>query len=92
VNVDSQTRPPERSSERIFTVGCTVDYIYGTVSGDGSYAFIDDHSFRVRTNLPPSRVRAFQQEFEVYLSHFEAERKAAESHHAATRAANVVIK
>ena len=83
---------PERPSYRAFTVGCTVDYVYGTVDQDGTYAFVDDHSFRVRTNLPPSRVRAFQREFEGYLSHFDAERRAAESKPAPTRAVNVVIK
>ena len=83
---------PARQAERIFSVGCTVDYIYGTLGGDGSYAFIDDHSFRVRTNLAPERVRAFQREFEGYLSFFDAQRRVAASRPAADRAVHVVIK
>lgn len=67
-------------SGRIFTVGSTVDYVYGTVVADGSYAFVDDHSFRVRTNLPPGAVRAFQRELGGYLSFFEAQRRAAPEH------------
>jgi len=68
---------PPREAERIFVVGSSVSFVYGMVGRDGTYALIDDHSFRVSTNMPARSVRPFQHEFEGYLSFFEEKRKAA---------------
>ncbi len=69
--------PPPREAERIFVVGSSVSFVYGMLGRDGTYALIDDHAFRVSTNMPITGVRPFQIEFEGYLSYFEERRKKA---------------
>ncbi len=69
--------PTPKESDRIFLVGSTVGFVYGMIGRDGTYALIDDHTFRVRTNLPVDAVRPFHEAFEGYLSFFEAQRRAA---------------
>lgn len=83
---------PPRGSESILTVGSTVDYVYGTVRADGHFAFIDDHSFRVHTDLPPDAVKAFQGDFEGYLNTFEARHRSAPAGPATRPPIRLVVK
>lgn len=83
---------PRRGAESILTVGSSVDFVYGTVRADGHFAFIDDHSFRVHTDLAPDAVRAFQRDFEGYLGAFEARRRSAPARPEARPPVHLVIK
>lgn len=69
--------PTPSGAGRVFVVGSSIGFVYGMMGRDGSYALIDDHTVRVGTNMPPEKVRAFHEQFEGYLSFFDAQRRAA---------------
>jgi hypothetical protein len=69
--------PTPAQAERIFVVGSSVGFVYGMMDRKGAYALIDDHTFRVGTDMPPEKIRPFHEEFEGYLSFFDAQRRAA---------------
>jgi hypothetical protein len=70
-------QPTPRGAERVFVVGSTVGFVYGMLGREGAYALIDDHTFRVGTDLPADQIGPFHEQFEGYLSFFDAQRRAA---------------
>jgi len=76
----------------LLTVGSTVAFVYGNLTSDGGYAFIDDHSLRVHTNEAAADVRDCQLAFEAYRAFFDSERRKAPSGNEVPRRDNLVLK
>jgi len=65
------TRTEPKARKKIFTQGNSGKLIYGKITSDGEYVFIDNSYLAVKTNLADEEVEQFNKDYQEYLNYFE---------------------
>jgi hypothetical protein len=60
-----------KETEQIFTLGNSGELIYGKITKDGEYIFIDNAHLEVETNVSDDEVERFHRAYQEYLHYFE---------------------
>lgn len=58
-------------SKRIFTLGNSNELIYGEITSDKKYTFINDRTQNYKTNTDKASIFTLNREFQEYLNYFE---------------------
>lgn len=59
--------------DKIYTIGSSNEWVYGEITSNSSWVFINNRNLNVKTDMNKEEVISFGKDFQRYLSYFEGE-------------------
>ena len=59
-------------NDKIYTLGNSGELIYGQITSNGKYVFINNRMSNLKSNLKEESIKTFNKSFQAYLDYFES--------------------